>query len=141
MVICLRMGKINTAKTPPGDFNVTIPENLLLSQQAVTSKGISIPYTNLQLNSYLNTQLDLFCSDNLSFSMHDSQYMTNQLRESQYTTSITNQRMLLVAKFFNSSHNEDQEALRLQNPTMHKHSSFFTRKMNQSKFCLQSQFA
>ena len=25
------------------------------------------PYTNLQLNSYTNTQLDLFCSDNLSF--------------------------------------------------------------------------
>ena len=66
MVICLRMGKINTAKTPPGDFNVTIPENLLLSQQAVTSKGIPVPYTDLQLNLYPNTQLDLFCSDNLS---------------------------------------------------------------------------
>ena len=29
-----------TAKTPPGDFQVTTPETLLLSQQAVTSKGI-----------------------------------------------------------------------------------------------------
>ena len=29
------------AKTPPGDFQVTTPETLLLSQQAVTSKGIS----------------------------------------------------------------------------------------------------
>ena len=86
MVICLRMGKIYTAKTPPGDFKVTIPENSLLSQQAVTSKGISIPYTNLQLNLYLNTQSDLFCSDNLSFSMYDSQYVTNQLRGSQYAT-------------------------------------------------------
>ena len=66
MVICLRMGKINTAKTPPGYFNVTIPENLLLSQQAVTSKGILVPYIDLQLNLYPNTQLDLFCSDNLS---------------------------------------------------------------------------
>ena len=28
-------------KTPPGDFQVTTPETLLLSQQAVTSKGIS----------------------------------------------------------------------------------------------------
>ena len=27
---------------------------------------------------YPNTQLDLFSSDNLSFSMHDSQYVTNQ---------------------------------------------------------------
>ena len=52
MVICLRMGKIYTAKTLPGDFQVTIPETSLLSQQAVTSKGISVPYTNLQLNPY-----------------------------------------------------------------------------------------
>ena len=80
------MGKISTAKTPPGDFKVTTPENSLLSQQAVTSKGILVPYTNLQLNRYPNTQLDLFCSDNLSFSMHDSQYVTNQLHKSQYAT-------------------------------------------------------
>ena len=43
------MGKTYTAKTPPGDFKVITPEILLLSQQAVTSKGIPIPYTNLQL--------------------------------------------------------------------------------------------
>ena len=55
------------AKTPSGDFKVTTSENLLLSQQAVTSKEISVPYINLQLNHYPNTQLDLFCSDNLSF--------------------------------------------------------------------------
>ena len=34
------MGKNLTAKTPPGDFQVTTPETPLLSQQAVTSKGI-----------------------------------------------------------------------------------------------------
>ena len=66
-VICLRMGKTYTAKTPPGDFKVTILEISLLSQQAITSKGISVPYINLQLNPYPNTQLDLFCSDNFSF--------------------------------------------------------------------------
>ena len=66
-VICLRMGKTTTAKTPPGEFEVTIPENPLLSKQVVTSKGIPVPYTNLQLNPYPNTQLDLFCSDNLFF--------------------------------------------------------------------------
>ena len=79
MVICLQMGKTYTAKTPLDDFKVTTPKNPLLSQQAVTSKGIQVPYTNLQLNPYPNTQLDLFCSDNLSFSMHNSQYVTNQL--------------------------------------------------------------
>ena len=46
-VICLRMGKTYTAKTPPGDIQVTTPEIPLLSQQAVTSKGILVPYTNL----------------------------------------------------------------------------------------------
>ena len=66
-VICLRMGKIYIAKTPSSDFKVTTSENSLLSQQEITSKGISVPYTNLQLNPYPNTQLDLFCSDNLSF--------------------------------------------------------------------------
>ena len=84
------MGKTNIAKTPPDDFKVTTPEILLLSQQAITSKGIPVPYTNLQLNPYPNTQLDLFCNDNLSFSMHGSQYVTNQLRGSQYATLITN---------------------------------------------------
>ena len=53
-------------KTPPGEFNVTTPKNSLLSKQVVTSKGIPVPYTNLQLNPYSNTQLDLFYSDNLS---------------------------------------------------------------------------
>ena len=66
-VICLQMGKTNIVKISPGDFKVTTPEIPLLSQQAVTSKGIPVPYTNLQLNPYPNTQLDLFCSDNFSF--------------------------------------------------------------------------
>ena len=37
-------GKNLTAKTPPGDFQVTTPETLLLLQQAVTSKGFQVPY-------------------------------------------------------------------------------------------------
>ena len=86
MVICLRMGKTYMAKTPPGDFKVTTLDNPLLSKQAVISKEIPVPYTNLQLNPYPNTQLDLFCNNNLSFSMHDSQYMTNQMQGSQYAT-------------------------------------------------------
>ena len=71
-MIYLQMGKTSKAKSPLGDFKVTTLKNLLLSQQEVTSKGITISYTNLQLNPYPNTQLDLFCCDNLSFSMQDS---------------------------------------------------------------------
>ena len=41
------MGKTYMAKIPPGDIKVTTPENSLLSQQAVTHKGIPVPYTNL----------------------------------------------------------------------------------------------
>ena len=44
MVICLRMGKNLTAKTPPGDFQVTTPETPLLSQQAIISKEFQVPY-------------------------------------------------------------------------------------------------
>ena len=66
------MKKTYMAKTSPSDFKVTTPENLLLSKQVVISKGIPVLYTKLQLNHYPNTQLDLFCSDNLSFSMHSS---------------------------------------------------------------------
>ena len=83
-------GENLTAKTPQGDFQVTIPETSLLSQQVVTSKGIPVPYTNLQLNPYPNTQLDLFCSDNFSFWCTAPKYVTNQLHGSQYATLITN---------------------------------------------------
>ena len=33
-------GENLTVKNPPGDFQITTPETPLLSQQAVTSKGI-----------------------------------------------------------------------------------------------------
>ena len=80
-------------------------DNLLLSQQVVTSRGISVPYTNLQLNPYPYTQLNLFCSDNLSFSMHISQYVTNQFDVGILVRGLlTNLRKMLAAKFFSSSH-------------------------------------
>ena len=40
------MGKTYTAKTPPNNFKVTTPKSLLLLKQVITSKGISVPYTN-----------------------------------------------------------------------------------------------
>ena len=67
MMIYLRIGKTYTAKTLPGDFKVITLKNPLLSKQVVISKGITVPYTNLQSNPYPNTQLDSFCSDNLFF--------------------------------------------------------------------------
>ena len=40
-------GENLTAKTPPGDFQVTTPETPLLSLQAVTSNGIQVPYQSI----------------------------------------------------------------------------------------------
>ena len=54
-VICLRMGKTTEAKFYRMNLRSPSPKNLLLSKQAVTSKRISILYTNLQLNPYPNT--------------------------------------------------------------------------------------
>ena len=63
MMICLGMRKTYMTKTPPDDFKVTTPENPLLSQQAITSKGIIVPYTNLQLNPYTNLKASLCETD------------------------------------------------------------------------------
>ena len=75
-------GENLTAKTPPSDFQPTILKTPLLSQQAVTSKGITVPYTNLQLNSYPNIQFDLLCNDSSSFWCTAPKYVTNQLHGS-----------------------------------------------------------
>ena len=49
-------GKKLTVKTPPGDFQVTTPETPLLSQHAVTSKGIpsTLPTYSWTLTLILN---------------------------------------------------------------------------------------
>ena len=46
-VICLQIGKTYTAKTPLGDFQVITSEIPLLSQQPITSKGISALYQSI----------------------------------------------------------------------------------------------
>ena len=130
MMICLRMEKTSTEKTTPGDFKVTTLENLLLSQQAITSKGISIPYINLQLNPYPNTQLDLFCSDDLSFwCTTPSIWLTNYANPITRLQSPTREGCWLQ-NFSVHPNDEDQENAWSQNPIMHKHSNFFTRTMN-----------
>ena len=130
-MICLRMRKTYTAKTSPGNFKVTTPENSLLSQQAVTNKGITVPYTNLQLNPYSNTQLDLFYSDNLSFQCTaPSTWLTNSMRESQYAAYTPTWEGCWLQSSSVHQHDEDHEAHWLQNLTAYKYNSFLKRKMN-----------
>ena len=128
-MICLRMGKTNIAKTPPDDFKVTTPEIPLLSQQAITSKRIPVPYTNLQLNPYPNTQLDLFYSDNFFFwCMAPSTWLTNCADLSTRLQSPIRESCWLQSSSVHPN-NEDQEDIWSQNLTVHKPSNFFTRKM------------
>ena len=68
-------------KNPMGDFNVTTPENSLLSQQAVTSKGIPVPYTNLQLDPYPNTHCSVVTISPFQC-MAPSTWLTNSMRGS-----------------------------------------------------------
>ena len=132
-VICLRMGKTNATKTPPGDFKVTTLEISLLSQQAVTSKWIPIPYTNLQLNLYPNTQLDFFSSDNFSFwCTTPNTWLTNCADFSTWLQSLTREGCWLQS-FSVHPNNKDLEDAWLQNITVHKHSNFFIRTINYGK--------
>ena len=77
-VICLRMGKTTEAKSHRVNLRSPLLRIHYYQNKQLQVKRIPLPNTNLQLNPYPNTQLDLFCSDNLSFSMHGSQYVTNQ---------------------------------------------------------------
>ena len=81
------MGK--TSKKKPHQENLRSPfPRIHYYHNKWLSKGFSVPYTNLQLNSYPNTQLDLFCSDNLSFLMHGFQYVINQsMHRSKYVNN------------------------------------------------------
>ena len=115
-MLCLRMGKTNTAKTPSSNFKVTTPENPLLSKQAITSKEISVPYTNLQLNPYPNTQLDLFCSDNFSFwCTTPSTWLTNCADPCTRLQSPTREGCWLQSSSVHPD-DEDQEDAWSQNP-------------------------
>ena len=119
--------KTYIAKTPPDDFQVTTPKIPLLSQQAVTSKGILVSYTNLQLNPYPNTKLDLFCSDNFPFNAWlPSMWLTNCADPSMRFQLPTWEGCWQQSSSVHP-HDEDQEDAWSQNPMVHIYSNFFRR--------------
>ena len=108
-VICLRMGKTNTAKITLDNFLVTTLEIQLLSQKVITSKEILAPYTKLQLNPYPNIQLDLFCNDNFPFRCMAPKYVTNHYMDpSMRLQSPTREGCGLQSSSVHP-HDEDQE--------------------------------
>ena len=66
-VICLRMGKTTEAKPHRVNLRSLLSRIHYYQNEWLQVKGIPVPSTNLQLNPYPNTQLDLQCSDNLFF--------------------------------------------------------------------------
>ena len=58
-MICLQMGK--TTKAKPHRVNLKSPLSRIhyYQNKQLQVKGISVPNTNLQMNPYPNTQLDL----------------------------------------------------------------------------------
>ena len=75
--------------------------------------------------------LDLFCSDNISFSMHGSQYVTNQLMHgSKYVTNTPTWEGCWLQSSSIHPHDENQEAPWSQNPMTYKYSNFYKRKIN-----------
>ena len=73
--------------------------------------------------------------------MHDSNYVTNQsMHGSQYVTNTPTWEGCWLQSFSIHPHDEDQEALWLQNPIAYKRNNFFKRKMNRAN-CLWSQYA
>ena len=125
------MRKTDMTKTPPTDFKVTTLENPLLSKQAVTSKGIPVPYTNLQLNLYPNIQLDLICCDNLSFQCTaPSSWLTNKCADPRTRLKPPTWEGCWLQSSLVHPDDEDHEVAWSQNPTVYKNISFFKRKMN-----------
>ena len=58
-VICLQMGKTTETKPYRVNLRSPLPINHYYQNKRLQVNGIPIPNTNLQLNSYPNTQLDL----------------------------------------------------------------------------------
>ena len=84
--------------------------------------------TNLQLNPYPNTQLDLFCSDSSPFWCTAAKYVTNVARipVRDFKTPIWKDCWLQSSSVH--PHDENQEDAWSQNLTVQIHSNFFKRK-------------
>ena len=93
----------------------------------VTSKWIPVSYTNLQLNPYPNTQLDLFYS---AISPFDARFLntwlTNCADPSTRLQSPTREGCWLQSSLVHP-HDNDQENAWSQNPTVHIYRNFFRR--------------
>ena len=127
-MICLRMGKNLTAKTLPGDFQVTTSETPLLSQQAVTSKGIP---STLPTYSWTLIPIPNWTYFVVTIPLSDAWLPSTWLTVAWIPVRNFNNTNWEDCRLQSSSvhpHNEDQKDAWSQNPTVQIHSNFFKRK-------------
>ena len=100
-MICLQMGKTNMAKTPPGDFKVTTPENPLQNRRLqVKESQYLIPTYSWTLTPIPNWTYSIVTISpfNARLLVCDLSIVWIPGRD-----LMTNLRRMLAAKFFNSS--------------------------------------
>ena len=142
MVICLRMGKNLIAETPPGDFQVTTLETPLLSQQAITSKGIP---STLPTYSWTLTPIPNWTCSVVTIPPFDarlpSTWLTNCADPSTRLQN-TNLKRLLAAKFFSSSTQRRSGRCLVTKPYGANTQKLLLEKRDElgQELCLQSQF-
>ena len=127
-VICLRIGKNLTAKTPSGDFQVTFSETPLLSQQAVPSKGIA---STLPTYSWTLILIPNWTCSIVTVPLSDARLPSTWLTVAWIPVRDFNNTNWEECRLQSSSvhpHDEDQEDAWSQNPTVQIHNNFFKRK-------------
>ena len=146
-MICLWMGK--TTETKPHWVNLRSPLLRIhyYQNKRLQVKGIPIPNTNLQLNPYLNTQLDLWCSDNHSFQYTaPSTWLTNRCMD--LSTWLTHQlKQEVGCKVFQFISQWRSRSSLVTKPSAQKCSSFYKEDdelgqiLSLITICMHNQFA
>ena len=118
------MGKNLMAKTPPGDFQITIPETPLLSQQAVTSKGIpsTLPTYSSTLTPIPNWTCSVVTVPLFNARLPSTWLTVTRIPVHDFKHQL---RRLSTAKFFSSSTRWRSKNAWSQNPMVQIHSNFF----------------
>ena len=116
------------AKTPSGDFSVTTFETPLLSQQAVTSKGIpsTLPTYNWTFTPIPNWTCSVVTVPLSNARLPNTWLTVTRILVRDFKTPT--EKICWLQSFSIHPHDEDQEDAWSQNPTVQIHSNFFERK-------------
>ena len=141
-LICLRMGKNLMVKTLPGDFQVTIPETLLLSQPAVTSKGIS---STLPTYNWTLTPISNWTCFVMTVSLSDAQLLSTWLTScaDPSTRLQTPTKKIVGCKVLQFIHTMKIKKMLSHKTLQCKYTTTSSRERDElgQELCLRSQFA